>query len=207
MSTDSRSYKSEKREAAASQTRTRIVDAARSLFAKQGIEATTIDAIAAEAGVAVATFYKVMKSKEGVIRELMHTTLFGPTFQAIRAQLANETNPVVMIERTAEVALAIYEAESRELGDIRAMAGFSPALQAVEAEFEALRLEMQTARIDALFATGCARRDLSREHARRILWLYTSRDVWRKLTVESGWSGDEYVTWLRRTLVEALVGS
>lgn len=205
MSTDSRSYRSEKREAAASQTRTRILDAARKMFAKEGIEATTIDAIAAEAGVAVATFYKVMKSKEGIVRALMHATLFGPTFQAIRAQLAIETNPVVMIERTAEVARAIYEAESRELGDIRAMAGFSPALQAVEAEFEALRLEMQTARIDALFAAGLARADLSREQARRILWLYTSRDVWRKLTVESGWSGDEYVVWLRRTLVEALV--
>jgi AcrR family transcriptional regulator len=202
---NTRPYRSPKRKTAASLTRARILHAARRLFSQHGIEATTLNAIAAEAGVAIASVYKVMGSKEGIIRALMEATLFGPTYQAVLARLVGETDPVALIERTAEVARAIYEAEARELGDVRAMAGFSTALRAVETEFEEMRLTMQTARIEALFAAGRARKDLTREQAQRILWLYTSRDVWRKLTVESGWSGDAYETWLRRTLVEALV--
>ena len=205
MSTNTRPYRSPKRETAASLTRARILDAARRLFSQHGIEATTLNAIATEAGVAIASVYKVMRSKEGIIRALMEATLFGPTYQAVLSRLVGETDPVTLIERTAEVARAIYEAEARELGDVRAIAGFSSALQAVETEFEKMRLAMQTARIEALFAAGRARKDVTREQAQRILWLYTSRDVWRKLTVESGWSGDAYETWLRRTLVEALV--
>jgi hypothetical protein len=131
--------------------------------------------------------------------------LFGPAYQAAVARVADDADPVTQIERTAEVARAIYEAEARELGDVRAMAGFSPALRAIEAEFEERRLELQKPRIDALFRARRARRDLTREQARRVLWLLTAREVWRKLTVEGGWSGDEYEAWLRRTLVEALV--
>jgi AcrR family transcriptional regulator len=205
MSTGARRYRSAKRDKGAARTRARILDSARRLFSTQGIEATTLSELAAEAGVAVASVYKVMQSKEGIVRALMEAVLFGPAYQAAVARVADDADPVTQIERTAEVARAIYEAEARELGDVRAMAGFSPALRAIEAEFEERRLELQKPRIDALFRARRARRDLTREQARRVLWLLTAREVWRKLTVESGWSGDEYEAWLRRTLVEALV--
>jgi AcrR family transcriptional regulator len=206
MSTDRRSYKSDLREAAARATRARILEAARRLFAARGIEATTLAAIAAEAGVSPSSVYKGLRSKAGILRALMQAALFGPAYRAAQARLAGETDPVRLIELTAGVARAIYEGEARDLGDLRAMAGFSPELRAMEAEFEALRLELQTPRIDALIAAGRARADLTRDEARQVLWLYSSRDVWRKLTVESGWTGEAYEAWLRRTLVEALVG-
>jgi AcrR family transcriptional regulator len=205
MSTRRRRYRSDLREAAAQATRTRIHEAARRLFAARGIEATTLRAIAAEAGVSPATVYKGLRSKAGILRALMEATLFGPAYRAAQARLAGETDPVRAIELTAAVARAIYEGEARELGDLRAVAGFSAELRATEAEFEALRLDLQRARIDALIAAGRARPDLSRDEARRVLWLYSSREVWRKLTVESGWTGEAYEAWLRRTLVEALV--
>jgi hypothetical protein len=34
--------------------------------------------------------------------------------------------------------------------------------------------------------------------------MYTSRDVYRLLAVDGGWSGDDYETWLADTLIEAL---
>ena len=43
------------------------------------------------------------------------------------------------------------------------------------------------------------------DDARRILWMYTSRDVYRMLVHESGWSPDRYQEWLARTLLDALV--
>ncbi len=43
------------------------------------------------------------------------------------------------------------------------------------------------------------------EQARRILWMYTSRDVYRMRVQDGGWSPQRYQEWLSRTLVEALV--
>jgi len=42
------------------------------------------------------------------------------------------------------------------------------------------------------------------ESARRIMWMYTSRDLYRMMVVEGGWSTDRFETWLADTLVSAL---
>jgi hypothetical protein len=42
------------------------------------------------------------------------------------------------------------------------------------------------------------------DEARQILWMYTSRDVYRMLVLESGWTPDRYQDWLSDTLVNAL---
>jgi hypothetical protein len=41
--------------------------------------------------------------------------------------------------------------------------------------------------------------------ARRLLWMYTSRDVYRMLVQDAGFTPDEYEAWLSQTLVDALV--
>ena len=75
----------------------------------------------------------------------------------------------------------------------------------LEQEFERIRFDAQEPRIRSLFEAGKARRGLSLEEARRILWMYTSRDVYRMLVHEAGWTPDRYETWLSTTLLEALV--
>jgi hypothetical protein len=42
--------------------------------------------------------------------------------------------------------------------------------------------------------------------ARRLMWMYTSRDVYRMLVQESGWTPDRYEAWLSQTLLDTLVG-
>ena len=59
--------------------------------------------------------------------------------------------------------------------------------------------------LERLYAEAKPRQGLSLEQARRLLWMYTSRDVYRMLVHEAGWTPDEYEAWLSRTLVEALV--
>ena len=41
--------------------------------------------------------------------------------------------------------------------------------------------------------------------ARRLLWMYTSRDVYRMLVVEGKWTADQYEIWLGRALADALI--
>ncbi len=203
--TKKRRYVSEVRDHAAERTRCRVLDAAKELFTRDGIDGVTIAQIAKRAKASVPTVYALYRSKEGILRAIMESTLFGPGFQAARAKLAGVNDPVELIALSAEVARAIYESESTALGVLRGVSAFSPALRSAEREFESVRYEMQEARLRLLFSHSKAKKGLDFEKARRVLWMYTSRDVYRMLVEEGGWSADEYQQWLAETLLATLV--
>jgi AcrR family transcriptional regulator len=182
-----------------------VLEAARALFVRHGIDRVTIAQIAKKAGVAVSTVYALYESKEGILRALLRATLFGPRFQAAFAQLEGVKDPIKLIELTAQVARAIYEGESSELGLMRGASAFSPALRKLEQEFETVRFDMQQERLRILFAQSKQRRGLTFDEARRVLWMYTSRDVYRMLVHEGGWTPGRYQEWLCDTLMKALV--
>jgi AcrR family transcriptional regulator len=205
MSNSKRSYDSRQRGEAAAANRTAVLEAARDLFSRLGVDKVTIAGIAAQAGVSASMVYAVFKSKEGILRELMQASLFGPRFRQAQALLEGISDPVERVARTPSVARAIYEAESEELGGLRGVSAFSPALRQLEEEFEAIRYEMQRERLDALAAKGRMKPGLTMDDARRIMWMYTGREVYRMLVEAGGWSADKYETWLAATLVDALV--
>jgi AcrR family transcriptional regulator len=182
-----------------------VLDAAKKLFARRGIDDVTVAEIAERAGVAAATVYALYKSKEGILRALMRAALFGSRFQEARARLDGVSDPVRLIALSAHVARAIYESESAELGLLRGSSAFSPALRKMERELETMRFEMQAERVRQLFAQAKQRQGLKLDDARRILWMYTSRDVYRMLVHDGGWSPDQYQQWLSETLLRALV--
>lgn len=200
-----RSYTSERREAAAAATRENVLHSARTLFTRRGLDTVTVAEVAKSAGVSVPTVYALFKSKEGLLQALMEASLFGGRYQAASARLDSLTDPVEQIATTASVARAIYESETAELGLIRGAAAFSPALRKMEQAFESLRFELQAKRVERLYAAGRAKKGVPVDRARRLLWMYTSRDVYRLLVLEGGWSPDEYEAWLSETLVAALV--
>lgn len=193
------------RSEAAEATRTEVLHAARTLFARNGIDRVTIEQVARKAGVSVSTVYSLFRSKEGILRGILETALFGSRYREAVAKLEGVSDPVRRIALTATVARAIYEGESAELSLLRGAAAFSPALRKMEQEFERIRLEMQRQRVEALFAAGRQAHGLNLDEARRVLWMYTSRDVYRMLVQESGWTADRYETWLSETLVTALI--
>lgn len=182
-----------------------MLNAARTLFARHGIDQVTVARIATAARVAVPTVYALYKSKEGILRALLETALFGDRFQTAMAKLQGVSDPVELIALTAHVSRAIYDGEASELRLLRGASAFSPALRRMEAEFERMRFEMQEARVRLLFTRSKQAPGLSFEEARRVLWMYTSRDVYRMLVIESGWSPERYQAWLSETLLKALV--
>jgi AcrR family transcriptional regulator len=203
----SRQYVSELRDQGAEATKARVLDAAKALFARQGIDGVTIAQIAERAGVAGSTIYALYKSKEGILRALMKAALFGPPFDEARAKLEGVTDPVKLLTLSADVARAIYEGESSELGIIRGASAFSPALRKLEHEFEKIRFEMQEDRLRLLFKNGKQKKGLTLDDARRILWMYTSRDIYRMLVHDGDWTSDRYQQWLSDTLVHALANT
>jgi len=72
-----RRYDSARRKEQARQTRAAILEAAQRLFAERGYASSTIEAIAAEAGVAVDTVYASFGSKRGVLSKLMDVRVGG----------------------------------------------------------------------------------------------------------------------------------
>ncbi|MGC1470240.1 MAG: helix-turn-helix domain-containing protein [Sphingorhabdus sp.] len=199
-----RRYDSTRRAATAEETRSRILAVSRHQFSAHGIDQVTIAQIAEEAGVSASSIYALFKSKSGILRELMRASLFGERFRDAQQALAGETDAVRLIEKTAQVASAIYESELSDLGLLRGSSAFSLELREIESEFENMRLEMQSARIDQLFADKRQRAGLSKDDAKRLLWMYTSRDIFRMLVLDSGWTTEHYRSWLAKTLVTAL---
>ncbi|HTF90073.1 MAG TPA: TetR/AcrR family transcriptional regulator [Planctomycetota bacterium] len=196
---------SSKREKSAEATKARVLQAAQSMFARQGIDTVTIAGIARKARVSVPTVYALFKSKAGILRGLIQSTLFGPRYREAQQRLEGETDSARLIELTAGVARSIYESESTELGLLQGASAFSPELRKQQRELEAMRLDMQEERVKLLFTQSKSKRALTFETARQILWMYTSRDVYRMLVHESGWTPDQYQEWLAATLVAALV--
>ena len=183
----------------------RVLDAAKTLFARHGIDRVTIEQIGEKAGAATSTVYALYKSKDGILQTIMREALFGERFRSAQAVMDGVTDSAVLVALTAHVAKAIYVSESAELGLIRGASAFSPALRKIEAEFENIRFEMQRERVRLLFSQSKAKKGLELSKAQRIMWMYTSRDVYRMLVEEGGWTPEQYQQWLSTTLVEALV--
>jgi AcrR family transcriptional regulator len=202
-----RSYHSQRRTEAAAATRLRVLDAARALFSRRGVDAITVADIAKRARVAESTVYALYKSKVGILRALMTQALFGAKYRAAALRLEETDDPVALLRLTAGVARAIYESEATEIGLLRGSSALSPELRKLEREFEDARYELQRRRVELLFSRGAVRPGLTPDEARRVLWMYTSRDVYRMLVIEGGWTADAFESWLADTLAAALLGS
>jgi AcrR family transcriptional regulator len=92
-----RRYDSTGRQVQARRSREAILDAAQMLFLDAGYAATTIAAIAAEAGVSVETIYKAFGGRPGLVRAIYQRGLEGrepvPAFQRSDAMRERETDP------------------------------------------------------------------------------------------------------------------
>lgn len=204
QTSQSRRYESALRREGADDTRRRILEAARGLFSKEGIDRVTIERIAARAKVSASTVYAIFKSKTGILREIVTNAIFSARYHTATARLDETSDPIALLRLTATVARTIYENEAREIGLLRGASMFSPELRKLEREFEDARFELQRRRIELLDERSLLPKGMDVESARRIMWMYTSRETYRMLVVEGGWSADRFETWLADTLVSAL---
>src|SRR5215218_5055310 len=77
-----RRYESPRRREQAAATRRQILEAAQRLFESSGWSATTMAAIAEEAGVSLKTVYLAFETKSGVLRALWNLRLRGDDDEA-----------------------------------------------------------------------------------------------------------------------------
>src|SRR5271165_1503237 len=94
------------------QTRAKLVDAARALFARQGVDNTRINEITDEADVGFGSFYNHFDSKEAIVETVLADTIGaqGAAVEAITAQLDDPAEVVAAAHRYF-VGLARTDAE------------------------------------------------------------------------------------------------
>lgn len=203
---EKRGYESPARQRQADETRRRIASVARRLLEETGYAGMTIPAVAKAAGVAVPTVYAIFGSKKGIVSELLDAARFGEAYQALLARAKAVTDPMELLAFPPRFARQIYESEIPVENLLRGAGMVAPELAAVEDERNCQRYDSQAMVIDRLERTKLLRARLGRDAARAVLWAMTSREIYRMLVRERGWSGDQYEAWLKNLIRRELTG-
>lgn len=200
----SRKYHSPARKQQAGQTRERILDAARKMILNKGFAEATIEAIAAEAGVAAPTVYAAFGSKRGILQGLMERAAFSSGYTNLVREAMQSDDPETRLRYAAKIARSIFDSLRNESEVLRGATAVAPEFVR---EKERLRYERQAGLVKLLEVKGALRPELNATAARDILWTLTSYDIHRRLVVERKWSADRYEQWLGDTLVRTLLKS
>ena len=195
----------------AEETRRRIIAAAGRLFVRDGYSETTIDAIAAEAGVAVPTVYASLRSKAGVLRAVA-SSMLRPSDQSVPVS-ASAAWREMEAERAPHRQLALFARLHREICDreaalfarLEAAAGADAEAAELLAEYDGRRYETQSRLARQLRRRHVLRPGLTARKAADVIWTLASERTYLALVGERGWSPEQYERWLTEQLVAALL--
>ena len=186
-------------------TRRRIAAAARRLFARDGYGATTIKAIAVEAGVAVQTVYAVYGSKIRILDALREEAMQQPEAEASVAASMREQAIPGRLELFARSIRQRWELAGDIVAIARDAATSDPAARAgVEATLRVRRAGIASLAQSLERALGPG---VDVRRAAAILDALTLPEVYAELVDVQGWTPDEFEAWLGATLRRELLGA
>jgi AcrR family transcriptional regulator len=206
-----RRYDSPKRRAQAETTRHEILEAARRLFERDGYAATSMAAIAAEAGVALKTVYVAFETKSGLLRALWHRRLRGeletvPVGEQPRfRELLDERDPERVLRLNARNSMLVKRDAAALMDVIRSAA---PADEEIGALWRRIQVEFhanQRTVVERLHELGALRGDLDVETATDTLWALNHPTLYGLLAGERAWTDENYERWLGDLFCEQLL--
>ena len=191
-------------------TRRRMVGAAYRLFCENGYVATTMEAIAREADVAVPTLYFTFHTKGAILAEALGAAVMGlddplspedaPWYRAFEAEPDPRRALKVVVENTAVIL--------RRVGPLLAAiyaAANDPEVAAVHDLGAQRRHEGYRAMVRLLARKGGLRRGLTVARATDMLFVLLSPELFDQLASGRGWSIAECNRWLVEVLSEQLL--
>jgi AcrR family transcriptional regulator len=151
----------------------RVLDSAARLIKDDAFHTTTMEELAAAAGVSRATVFNRFGSKLGVLQALFNRTMEGPEMQAISEALAIE-DPVAALDAVIEASCAIWEACGAVHLQLQAVGTLEPdATALVDRQREQQRSEIEDL-TRRLAKAGRLRPGLSQTRATATLHMLTS---------------------------------
>jgi AcrR family transcriptional regulator len=196
-----RTYNSSRRREQAAETRRDILEAAQRLLERQGYSATTMAAIAAEAGVALKTAYVAFETKSGVLRALWNLLLRGDQDDAPIAErrwyreVLEEPDPERQLRRNAHNSRNGKLRFGALIEVIRAAAPADPEIAALWDRIQTDYHANQRAIVESLHAKKALRRGLTVDRAGDILWMLNHPNQWQLLVGQRGWTPERYEQW------------
>jgi AcrR family transcriptional regulator len=194
-------------------TRRAILDAAQELFERDGYVATTMDAIAAGAGVALKTVYSAFVTKSGLLRALWDLLLKGDTDDAPVAQRAayrevlDEHDPARKLRLNARNARAAKVRIGPILNVIRSASmvddDCATLWHLIQTDFYA----NQRVIVEDIHQRGGLRAGLTVTVATDILWALNHPDMWLLLHFERGWTPDQFEMWFADITCDQLLAT
>jgi AcrR family transcriptional regulator len=202
MEVKGRSYDNEGRQLQSEATRQRILDAARALVVERGYRATTISAVAGQAGVHVDTVYELVGRKPVLLRELIERAISGTQ----GAVVAEERDYVKAMRAEPDPGrkLRIYAAATRDIQSrmaplflaLRDASATEPEAKQVWREITDRRASNMRKLVADVAAAGGLRPGLSVDEAADVIWATNSSELYVLLTGERGWPPERYERWL-----------
>jgi AcrR family transcriptional regulator len=206
-----RRYESVHRQEQAALTRRAILDAAATLFVDPGYAATPLTAIAAEAGVAIQTVYKVFGTKTALLSTLVDVTVAGddePVPLAERAFVKDINALTDARAKLARYAVHLAETHARQAQMMIALAGAAtadPDAAAIWRKNLDERRHGMRMFAAALASTGELRPDHTVETVTDVLWLAMDVRNYDVLVRERGWPPERFQRWYVDTVAGAIL--
>jgi AcrR family transcriptional regulator len=206
-----RSYHSPRRQQQAAATRQTILQAAERLFARHGYPQTTMEQVAAEAGVALKTVYVAFTTKSGLLRALWDVRLKGDQDQAAVAErpwyreVVEEPDPKLQLRHNARNARVVKQRITGMLRILRSAAPVDPDAAALWGLIGSDFYQNQRVIVETLHAKKALRPGLDVARATDILWTLNHPYVWLLLVGERGWTPQQWERWFADTACAQLL--
>ncbi|MEV5560765.1 helix-turn-helix domain-containing protein [Nonomuraea wenchangensis] len=200
--------KEDGRTARARSTRARILAAATELFTKNGYTSTSINAIAAEAGVGEQTVYYAFSTKRAILAAALDLAVAGddepvPTLERPWARDAiADPDPLGQLRRQVAGAGRIYSRAAPLLDVVRSAATADADLAEVWTTNVRQRLTVLRVFVEALARKTPLRDGLTSELAADVALTILSPETYNLLVHSRGWSQARWRGWA----FDALVG-
>jgi AcrR family transcriptional regulator len=201
-----RTYRSPRREQAAADTRTAILDAAERLFVEHGYASTTVNQVAAAASVAPNTVYATFGGKAQLVVALIERAMDDPLIIASLEDIATMNDGTEIISRAAAGTGATKRSQQHTIVIMLDNATADPMItEAVERATTMLRQRFHRI-AGRLAAVDALREGITPARAGAILWFYFGFAPWRELR-SLGWTWKEIERWLTEQAINALIGT
>jgi AcrR family transcriptional regulator len=193
-------------------TRGRVVDAAARLFVEHGYLATTVEAVADLAGVAVQTVYYVFGTKRNLLAAVLDASVAGdvepiavlerPWVDALGAEQDAASAVTHLVEASVAIVARtspIYEVVRRSAAD--------PDVGGLLDDNRRRRRDDQRRLIEILWRSGHLHPDLDVDTAADVFYGLLNEEVFQLFVADCGWSVERFQRWATSLMLQQFVGA
>jgi AcrR family transcriptional regulator len=191
-------------------TRSRILEGARRVFEARGYSGATVEEIAARAGVAVPTVYKVFRNKRNLLTGVIGRAMTGADYggeieeQTWWKEQLEAPDPARQLRLIARNARGIYERAGAVLEVVRSASSLDREIARTWEEISSRRMDRSRRSARELVKRAGSHARVGVERTAITLWSLTAPELYTA-HIEAGRRPDRYEQWLADTLEAALL--